>query len=586
MSENVPDKAKLIKLARFDRKFFDSSERFTIIGNGGLGGKASGLLSIRDLLTESVEADKFPGITVDIPTLTVITTDLFDKFMERNKLHDVVMANKKRDDQIALAFQQADLPVEIVGDLRALVMKFKQPLAVRSSSMLEDAMFEPFAGVYATKMIPNNQFSVDQRFRALVEAIKFVYASTFFRGARNYLRATGRRWTDEKMAVIIQEVIGSRFGERFYPQLSGVARSYNFYPTGHAKPDDGVVSLALGLGKTIVDGGVSWAYSPSYPKADPPYGNVGELLKSTQTKFWAVNLGKPPAHDPIKETEFLISANLADAENDGTLRHLASTYDSRADRIYTGTGAKGPRVLNFAPILRAGEMPLNDLLKELQRKSEDAYKSSVEIEFAMKLHPEKCTPARFGFLQVRPMFVSDARVDVSEEELHSERAVVASDRVLGNGVCNDVRDIVFVKRDTFDAAKTREIGRELMHLNQSLTDADKPFLLIVFGRLGTSDPWLGIPVEWSDVSGAKVIVETSIEKMNVDLSQGSHFFHNVTSLRIFYFSAGRSDQYPMKWDWLESLSPAADLNYVRHVSLEDPLLVKVDGKSGRGVVIS
>jgi len=586
MPEQKPDKARLMKLARFDRKFFDSIEKFTIIGNGGLGGKASGLLSVRDLIKDNISEDDFPGITVDIPTLTVITTDLFDKFMERNNLLEIVMANKKRDDQIALAFQQADLPVEIVGDLRALVSKVKQPLAIRSSSMLEDAMFEPFAGVYATKMIPNNQFSVDERFRALVEAIKFVYASTFFRGARNYLRATDRKWTDEKMAVIIQEVIGNRFGERFYPQLSGVARSYNFYPTGHASPEDGVINLALGLGKTIVDGGVSWNFSPSYPRSDPPYGNIGELLKNSQTRFWAVNLGKTPDHDPIKETEYLTTASISNAESDGTLRHIASTYDPRADRIYTGTGSKGPRVLNFAPILRADAMPLNDLLKRLLKISEDAYESAVEIEFAMTLDPEKCTPARFGFLQVRPMFVSDAQVAVTEDELTGDRVVISSDRVLGNGVRNDIKDIIFVKRNTFDAAKTREVGRELMALNQSLSDAGKPYLLIVFGRLGTSDPWLGIPVEWSDVSGAKVIVETSIDKMNVDLSQGSHFFHNVTSLRIFYFSAGRSDKYPMKWEWLESLTSAADFEYVRHVSLDNPLLVKVDGKSGRGVVIS
>jgi hypothetical protein len=319
---------------QFDRKFFDSTEDFTVIGAGSFGGKARGLAFIKETLASGFPASTFPEITVSIPRLTVISTDLFDAFMTENDLYDIAYSDAS-DLRIAHAFQKADLPVRIVGDLTALISSVHLPLAIRSSSLLEDAMFRPFAGVYATKMIPNNQLDSETRFRKLIEAIKFVYASTFFKDAKSYIRSTRKTTPDEKMAVIIQEVVGRRHGDRF-TDVSGVARSYNFYPAGHAAPRDGVVSLALGLGKTIVDGGTSWSYSPAFPRSNPPYGTVRDLLKQTQSSFWAVNMGKPPAYDPINEGEYLLKADLDAAEADGTLLHIASTYDSESDRLVMG----------------------------------------------------------------------------------------------------------------------------------------------------------------------------------------------------------------------------------------------------------
>src|SRR3954469_2901018 len=325
----------------FDRNFWDDTFRFTRIGKGALGGKASGLTFIRDFLAADLDSQAFPGVEVNVPTMAVIASDCFAEFVAQNHLHDLDLEGMS-DDHIGHEFLKSDLPVELVGDLRALIQQVTTPLAIRSSSLLEDALEHPFAGVYATKMIPNNQFDADTRFRKMVEAIKFVYASTYFREARDYIRSIGCEPRAEKMAVIIQEVVGQRHGDRFYPQVSGVARSFNFYPTGPARPEDGVVTLALGLGKTIVDGGIAWTFSPSHPKVAPPFGSIGEMLRGTQTEFWAVNMGKPPAYDPVNEVEYMLRADLATAESDEVLRLLASTYDPARDRIVQSLWVRGP----------------------------------------------------------------------------------------------------------------------------------------------------------------------------------------------------------------------------------------------------
>lgn len=572
-------------MARFNRRFFDSEEDFTRIGPGEIGGKAQGLAAIKSILESHFGPDSFPGFTVSIPRLTVISTTMFERFMERNNLYEKAYSDA-RDDHIAYAFQKAELPAELVGDLRALVNQVHTPLAIRSSSLLEDAMHEPFAGVYGTKMVPNNQHVADNRFHVLVEAVKFVYASTFFRNAKNYLMATGRRIEEEKMAVIIQEVVGLRHANRFYPHISGVARSYNFYATGHARPEDGVACLALGLGKTIVDGGLAWPYSPAFPSANPPYGTLRELMKQTQTDFWTVNMGKPPAYDPIRETEYLCQGDLVHAEKDKVLKYLASTYNQGSDKITLGTGSEGPRLLNFAPILQMNDIPLNKLVKALLKVCEETFKSPVEIEFAVTLDKERGLPARFGFLQVRPMFVSDAKVDVHASDLESARALAASESVLGNGVVDTLHDVIYVKPETFSAKDTSLIGEELDQLNRHLLDEGRHYLLIVFGRLGSADSWLGIPVEWGQVAGARVIVEASLPQMNVDLSQGSHFFHNVTSLQVCYFSMDKTGKYPIRWDWLEKQETVEETRFVKHVQLASPLLIKVDGRNGRGVILT
>ena len=571
-------------IPQFNREFLTSRHKITCIGKDALGGKASGLVFIRDILEERLDAAAFAGITVAVPRMTVICSDVFDNFMHLNDLYELARSDQP-DDRIAHAFQRANLPSEIVGDLWALIAGMHTPLAIRSSSMLEDAIYEPFAGVYATKMTPNNQFDTTTRFQKLTEAIKFVYASTFFRGAKNYLKAVHREIEEERMAVIVQEVVGQRQAERFYPQISGVARSYNFYSIGKETPQDGVVELALGLGRTIVDDGMSWSYSPRYPKANSPYNTIGDLMKQTQTKFWAVNMGRIPVYDPVVETEYLVSAGLPDAEKDGSLRLLASSYDPHSDRLYPGVFGDNPRVLTFAPILQLQQIPLNDLVRELLPICEEAVGSPVEMEFAVTMETGSTKTANFGFLQVRPMVVSAEEITISDDEMNDARVLAASATVLGNGITGGIRDVVYVKPDTFRKESTRQIALELEAINQTLQREDRPYLLMGFGRWGSTDPWLGIPVDWGQISGAKAIVESTLEDMNVNFSQGTHFFHNINSFRVSYFSMHHDVDRPIDWQWLDEQEVAADKEFVRHVRLSTTLTIKVDGRSSRGVIL-
>ena len=571
----------------FDRHFWDGTFRFTRMGSGALGGKASGLAFIKDFLESEITPREFPDIEVNVPTMAVIATDFFDQFIAENHLSELKL-DEMSDEHLAHAFQQADLPVELLGDLRALIVQVKTPLAIRSSTLLEDAAEHPFAGVYETKMIPNNQFDPDIRFRHLVEAIKFVYASTFFKEARDYLRATGRGPGEEKMAVIIQEVVGHRHGDRFYPEISGVARSYNFYATLPARPEDGVVTLALGLGKTVVDDGVGWSFSPPYPKRKPPFASIDELLNSSQTEFWAVNMGKAPAYDPVNEAEYLIRANLADAESDESIQFLASTYDAERDRIVPGLSAHGPRILDFAPLLVLEQFQLSALIKKLLRVAEKAVGAKIEIEFAATFHHERGekTKARFGFLQVRPIVVTEQLVEVSVEDLKDPRAIVSSDTVMGNGIDDQIQDVVFVRPEYFSPMNTTTIAEQLEVINRDLCAQDRPYLLIGFGRWGSSHGTLGIPVDWSQISGAGAIVEATLPQMNVEMSQGSHFFHNLTSFRATYFTVHHEQRPGIDWAWLNQQPVIQETEFVRHVRPSRPLSVRVDGRYGRGVILS
>jgi len=592
-----------LDVPRFERDLFGSGERFTRIGDGALGGKARGLILIERILRSTLDANEFPGIAVGIPRMTVIATGAFDAFMEENALWDYALSGEP-DRRIAHAFLRAALPVDVVGDLRGLIEKIHAPLAVRSSSLLEDALDHPFAGVYGTKMTPNNQLDADTRFTRLVEAVKFVYASTFFRGAVDFRRAIGKTADDEKMAVIVQEVVGARHGERFYPHLSGVGRSFNFYPSRPAAPHDGVVNLALGLGKTIVDGGVSWSFSPAHPKAPPPYNSARDLVGRSQLDFWAVNMGRPPEYDPSAEAEYLRNAGLAEAEADGTLRLVASTYDPAADRLFPGIGRRGARVLTFAPLLVLEEMPLARLVSRLLAVSRDAFGSEVEIEFAMTFagdaenegdrldaelargatSPPEGALTRFGFLQVRPMSVSTQPVEITAEEMGAAEAIVVSETVMGNAIDQTIRDIVYVAPDTFDAGATREIAKEIELMNESLAGEERRYVLIGFGRWGSQDPRLGIPVEWSQISGARAIVEATLPEMAPDPSQGSHFFHNITAFHVSYFTIAREGSGRIDWEWLARAPEVSCGRYVRHVRVASPLTVKIDGRRGAGVV--
>jgi len=577
-------KDSIADLPRFDRHFFDGKQRFTRIGGGSIGGKAQGLARIHDHLNTHFAASPIDGVTVSIPPLTVLATDLFEKFIEQNHLHEWAESDL-RDDQVALAFQKAELPAQLVGDLRALIAQVNTPLAIRSSSYLEDAMFQPFASVYTTKMLPNNQFDIDTRFRKLVEAIKFIYASTYFRGASKYMQATTHTTADERMAVIIQAVVGARHGDRFYPEISGVIRSYNYYPVGHSKPEDGVVDLALGLGKSIVDEGNAWTYSPARPRTFPPYNSPKDLVDQTQRTFWAVHMGKPPEYDPIRETEYLTKHTLTEAERDNVIMWLASTYDPQNDRIEVGLRAGGPRILTFAPLLDYEQVPLNKAFVEMLKVGEAVADGPVEIELAVTLDPEHGVPADIGFLQVRPMVVSKGTVAISEDKLAGARVLLSSKHVLGNGELDTIRDVVYLKPEAFSTQKTVHMIEPLDYINSKLVRAGKPYLLIGFGRWATSDPACGVPVDFGNISGAKAIVETTLPNMYVSLSQGSHFFHNMTSFQIKYFSIPHDDQENIDWDWLEQQPTQMESEFVRWISLDRPLNVLVDGRSGWGVIL-
>jgi hypothetical protein len=383
------------------------------------------------------------------------------------------------------------------------------------------------------------------------------------------------------MAVILQEVVGRRHGPRFYPDVSGVARSLGFYPFGPARPEDGVASLALGLGKTIVDGGVSWTLSPRYPRVAPPFASPRELLDSTQTRFWAVNMGEPPAYDPIAETEYLVCGGLEEAEADGVLGPLVSTWDVRSDRLVPGTGPAGPRALDFAPLRLFDEPPLSAAVAGLLQLFTERLGEPVEIEFALTLERRQ---ARLGFLQVRPMGLASEGPPLGADDLAADGVVVASERATGHGRVCGLRDVVFLDPATFERARSRAVAEEVAALNRELLAAGRPYALIGFGRWGSADPWLGVPVDWSQVSGARVIVEAGLPGLGVEMSQGAHFFHNLLAFRVAYLSVPDGGPGRIDWDWLQALPVAGSHPCARHVVAPEPLLVRVDARSGRGIV--
>jgi len=383
----------------------------------------------------------------------------------------------------------------------------------------------------------------------------------------------------------VQEMVGTSHGERFYPHLSGVARSYNFYPLGLARPEDGVVELALGLGKTVVEDGISWPYSPAFPHVSPPYNTVRDLLKQTQKEFWAIDMSESPTAPLDVEIDHLKRYALSWAERDGILDLLASTYRAEDDRIVIGVSGTGPRILNFAPILRGDSLPLTPLLQQLLKECEQALGNMVAIEFAMTLNQSGPAPSRFGFLQARPMVVSESLVDVPVSQLTGDDVLVASDSALGNGKLDGIHDVVYIRPELFNVANSRAIGQELETVNQDLVSRRRPYLLIGFGRWGSSDASAGIPVNFGQISGASVIVEATLPDINFTLSQGSHFFHNLTSFRILYFSVSHAGPYRIDWQWLSEQPAVTESQFVRHVQTPAPLEVKVDGRAGRGVIL-
>ncbi|MBU1240479.1 PEP/pyruvate-binding domain-containing protein [Myxococcota bacterium] len=548
------------------------------LGTGELGGKARGLSLISETLKNEFNHKAFPQVHVDIPPMTVLLTGCFCQFMELNDLHAFVR-NETNERAIASRFLKCCLPVSILGPLYAYAGQCHTPLAIRSSSLFEDQLHIPLAGVYGTKIIPNNQLDTETRFAKIMEAVKFVYATVYFPEARDYFAGVGLDIYKEQMAVIIQELVGSRHGDRFYPNISGVARSYHFYPSGNAVPGDGVVSLAAGLGKTIVDGGSTWTYSPRYPKAPPPYNSVGDLLSNTQQNFWAVNMSGAYGYDPTKEAEYLVENPVKIVEADGVHHDLVSTWDHRNDCFYEGGYSQGGRVYNFAPLLKSETLPINAIIQELLTLSEKHEGREVEIEFAAAWDPDRGN-ARVGFLQVRPMNVTTSFVDLADHE--DKPLVFSSHQAMGNGVITGLSDVVFVKREGFDRLKTRTMEKDIAAINRTLREENRHCVLLGFGRWGSSDPSLGIPATWGEISQARVILEASLDSMNADMSQGSHFFHNLCALGIHYHSIGSADT--LDWEYLHNCHTITETEHVLHVRSERPLTSVIDGRLHKGIV--
>jgi CheY-like chemotaxis protein len=572
-------------IVAYSRYFHEDYSQFSIIGGGSIGGKARGLAFLDRILANYFDPAGFDDIAIAIPRTVVIGTDMFDDFMHENDLLAFAVEDRS-DNQIINRFINASLPAKMVGDLRDFIKNVRVPLAVRSSSLLEDSLYLPFAGIYATKMLPNDQYGDDLRFLNLVNAIKFVYASTFCRQAKAYINSTPHRIEDEKMAVVIQPVVGTLHQDCFYPDFSGVARSYNYYPVGQAKPEDGVVNVALGLGKTVVDGGVSLRFTPAYAGILPQFTSIKDMFNFSQRDFYSIAMKHTASTAFLEEDQYLVKQGLDKAEKDGVLEYLASTYSRENDAVYDGISFAGPRIINFAHILKNGIFPLARILQRLLKLSSEAMDCPVEMEFAATLDAANVYPASFSILQVRPLVVSDELVKVELAETGKEAALCFSNQVLGNGVTDSIRDIVFVKPAVFDAAQNPQIADEVDKLNSRLRAENLPYLLIGPGRWGSTDPWLGIPVKWSQISGVKVVVEVGLPNMNVDPSQGSHFFQNMTSLRIGYFTIPlNSENGFMDWPWLESQPLCAETPFLKHARLTAPLKVMIDGRKSQGVIL-
>lgn len=567
----------------FDRDNFDPCNSFSRIGGGSLGGKARALAFVRHLLNLHEIHDRFPGVEVTVPPAVVLATEVFDEFLESNDLRSFAV-NEVETEELRARFQAATLPPKICRDLAAYLELATYPLAVRSSSLLEDSQYQPLAGIYDTFMLPNTDPDPDRRLAQLQAAIKAVYASAFSQRAKTYLEASPYRLEEEKMAVIVQRVVGSRHADRFYPDVSGVARSYDFYPVAPAQAEDGVVSVALGLGRTVVRGEAAHSFSPRYPRQVRPT-TLEQLLEVSQHEFWSLVLDTGGDRDrpDLWERRFPLSV----AEADGTLGPVASTYDPDNEAVYDGLARPGIRVVTFAPLLKYGLFPLPEALELLLRVCSHGMAGPVEIEFAVNLSLPKDKPKEFACLQVRPMALSREHDQLDLSGIEPERVLCASGSVLGNGRRDGIRDVVVVDVNRFDRAHSREAAREVARINADLVKQRTPYLLIGVGRWGSADPWLGIPVTWEQILGARVIVEAELADVPVDPSQGSHFFQNLTSFQVGYFTV-RDGQAPddfVNWEWLAAQPAVREQQYTRHLRFEHPLVVKMNGKERRGVVL-
>jgi hypothetical protein len=551
---------------------------------GSLGGKGRGIAFLMFLLNSFMIKDEFPNVNIEIPKTIVIGTDEYDRFMEENDLYEFALSDAS-DKEIKRSFVSAKLSRSLRNDLAFLLKDLDGPLAIRSSSLLEDSAYQPFAGIFDTYMIPNNHENKKEKLEQLCTAIKLVYASQFLKLAKSYAETIHQTVEESKMAVVIQKVVGKERNNHHYPDFSGTAASYNYYPFGdYMKPEDRIAHLALGLGKTIVEGESSVRFCPKYPKLNY-YSTPDMLLDQSQKYYYGVDLTKTE-FDILDDDPYIKRLHLGDAIKEGTLSKIADNYNFDSGILEDGFFGEGSPVITFSQQLKLETTPLAKLLTRILTIGERALGSSIEIEFAGSFADSQEEKDYFYILQIRPFLQQEALLIDDFEVVDVGQILAFSSHVSGNLLRKDIKDIVFVKAEKFDKTKTLEIVEEIDSINAMLNKEKRPYLLIGFGRWGTADRFLGIPAKWSNINGAKSIIETSLKDFTIDFSQGTHFFHNIVTANIGYFHIKhKSEHHKIDWDWINEQTPKTDLEYVRHVELDNPLTVRIDAQKREGMIL-
>ncbi|MDY6092383.1 MAG: PEP/pyruvate-binding domain-containing protein [Prevotella sp.] len=570
-------------VAVFDRGKFDAYSHFARIGDGSLGGKGRGLAFLDNIIKRHPEFCEYEGVEVCIPRTVVLCTDFFDEFMEKNNLYSIALSDAS-DEEILQHFLKAQLPDSLIADFFTFFDAVKSPIAIRSSSLLEDAHYQPFAGIYSTYMIPYLEDKYEM-LRMLACAIKGVYASVFYKDSKAYMTATSNVIDQEKMAVILQEVVGKQYGDRYYPNFSGVLRSLNYYPIGDEKAEEGIASLALGLGKYIVDGGQTLRVSPYHPNQVLQTSEMETALRETQTRFYALDMTHVGDNFKVDDGFNILNLRVKEADKDGSLRYIASTFDPYDQVIRDGIYEGGRKVITFSSVLQHGVFPLPQLLQMAQQFGAEDMKRPVEIEFACNINDDKT--GTFYLLQIRPIVDSKQVLDCDLDAIDDNSCLLRSNSSLGHGISEDVTDVVYVKTgEDYSAANNPAIACDIERINRRFLDEGKNYVLIGPGRWGSSDYWLGIPVKWPHISGARVIVEAGLKNYRVDPSQGTHFFQNLTSFGVGYFTINTyANDGIFQQKVLDSMEAVTETTYVRHVRFDRPLKIMMDGKKQKGVVV-
>jgi len=554
-----------------------SEQNIYTLSEGSLGGKGRGLSFINALIDNYDFTRYIPDIRIRSPKTLIIGTQEFENFLDINDL-GLMVFQETSDDKIRKAFLRARLSDELVAKLSYLIGNIKKPIAIRSSGMFEDSLTQPFAGIFDTYLLPNSHPDQNERLKQLTDAIKLVFASAFSSTAKGYVKAINYKIEEERMAIVIQEVVGNEFGHLFYPHISGVAQSYNYYPFSHMKPEEGFGIAAVGLGKYVVEGNRAYRFSPCYPGTE--INSPRDQFHNSQVRFYAIDMENINPDLLEGEAAGLTLQDITVAENQGTLRHTASTYIPENNSIYPGISKPGPRIINFANILRYNYIPLAKTLELVLELGKDAMGTAVEIEYAVDLNKDEQGRASFYILQIKPLISNMMESEVNIEEIDEKSILLYSEQGMGNGFINDICDVVYVDTQHFDKSKTEEIAQEIEKINSIMVDNEKPYILIGPGRWGTRDRWIGIPVKWHQISNAKVIVETSLDEFPLDASSGSHFFHNVTTMNVGYFTVQPElmKSY-IRYNILEKQRFVKKYRYFNHVRFKKPVSVKMDGKN-------